>query len=72
MRRRRRGRHPRSHWCGRAALLARHGVGMSFAIRIGDEVVEPGLEHRERRRQWFTALAVVPAPVGDRYLDEGG
>src|SRR5262249_30423341 len=30
------------------------------------------LEHRERRRQWFTVLAVMPAPVRDRYLDEGG
>ena len=30
------------------------------------------LEHRKRRRQWFTVLAVMPAPVRDRYLDEGG
>jgi len=30
------------------------------------------LEHRERRRQWFTALAVMPAPVRDRYLHESG
>src|SRR5215831_1041602 len=30
------------------------------------------LEHRKRRRQWFAALAVMPAPVRDRYLDEGG
>ena len=30
------------------------------------------LEDRERRRQWFTALAVMPAPVRDRDLDEGG
>src|SRR5215831_15729307 len=27
------------------------------------------LEHRKRRRQWFAALAVMPAPVRDRYLD---
>ena len=30
------------------------------------------LEHRERRRQRFTALAVMPASVRDRDLDEGG
>src|SRR5215831_14504286 len=30
------------------------------------------LEHREHRRQWFPARAVMPAPVRDRDLDEGG
>jgi len=39
----------------------------------GDEALPlQALEHRERRRQRFIALAVVPAPVRDRYLDEGG
>src|SRR5262249_14853793 len=39
----------------------------------GDETLPlQALEHRERRRQWFTALAVMPAPVRDRHLDEGG
>ena len=39
----------------------------------GDEALPlQALENRKRRRQWFTALAVMPAPVRDRYLDEGG
>jgi hypothetical protein len=39
----------------------------------GDEALTPqALEDRKRRRQQFTVLAVVPAPVRDRYLDEGG
>src|SRR5262249_30996541 len=39
----------------------------------GDEALPlQALEHRERRRQWFTALAVMPTPVRNRYLDEGG
>src|SRR5215831_2527554 len=29
------------------------------------------LEHRKRRRQWLTALAVMPTPVRDRRLDNG-
>src|SRR5215831_19145268 len=38
----------------------------------GDEALPlQALEHRKRRRQWFTALAVVPAPVRDRRLDGG-
>ena len=39
----------------------------------GDEALPlQALENRKRRRQWFTALAVMPAPVRDRRLDEGG
>ena len=41
-------------------------------ILDGHEALPPqALEDRERRCQQLPAFAVVPAPVHDRYLDEG-
>ena len=57
-------------------LRARAPVGQDLGGRWlldGDEALPlQALEHRKRRRQWFTALAAMPAPVCDRHLDEGG
>src|SRR5262249_11937778 len=55
-------------------LRARAPVGQDLALRRldSDEALPlQAFEHRKRRRQWFAALAVVPASVRDRYLDEG-
>jgi len=50
-------------------------AGQALGLRLfdGDEALPlQALEHRKRRRQWLAALAAMPAPVRDRYLDEGG
>jgi hypothetical protein len=55
-------------------LRARAPVGQDLGPRLldGHEAFAlQALEHRERRRQQFTALAVVPTPARDRRLDGG-
>src|SRR5262245_65276267 len=51
-------------WCRRRTATGR--------LLDGDEALPlQALEHRKRRRQWLTALAVMPTPVRDRRLDNG-
>src|SRR5262249_41736225 len=61
--------------CRAAGMLrARAPVGQGLGLRRldGHEALPlQALEYRERRRQWLTALAVMPAPVRDRRLDDG-
>src|SRR5262249_14286267 len=68
---------PCNGWMVRARASARQGLGSPCRRRRtatdwrldGDEALPlQALEHRKRRRQWFAALAVMLAPVRDRYL----
>ena len=61
------GNHPRMllHWRRRRTVTG-------WLLDSDKAFPLQALEDRKRRRQWFTALTVVPAPVRDRYLDEGG
>ena len=56
-------------------LRARAPIGQDLGLRHldGHKALPPqALKHRKRRRQRFTAPAVMPASVRDRDLDEGG
>src|SRR5215831_10545328 len=46
--------------------------GLALGFLDGAEALPlQALEHRKRRRRLLTTLAIMPAPVRDRYLDEG-
>jgi len=73
--------HPETTFMVRARAPAKQDLGGPWRRRqaardwllAGDEALTlHALEHRERRRQWFAAPAVVPAAVRDRDLHEGG
>jgi hypothetical protein len=54
----------------RAQMLTKQDL--ASGLLDGNEALPlQAFEHRQHRHQWFATLTVMPAPVRDRYLNEG-